>query len=345
MAYKLLKWKIIMMSIICFLGFGLIASPAFTQKPVEIKFGYAPPPGMSPHEAFAEFKRVLEKKSGGQFKVSLFPAAQLGGDRAVMEACQAGNLQMSASSTQNASVFTDAFRPFDLPFIMQTRESAYKVLDGPIGREVTARVEEQTGMKVLIFTEYGGMRQMWNTKKEVRVPADLEGMKIRAVMSPVEMAILKGFGANPVSLDWHEVYTALKQGTIDGQGNSIELMYVAKHYEVQPYCTMLNYIWSAEPAYINARFYNNLSKEKQGMLLEAAHEALIYGRKYAQENEERCLKECKEYGIKFYIPTVEERQEWVNAVAPKIWHQFKNDIGADRIEKVLRAQGILVNFE
>jgi len=345
MSYTLSKRKVfVILSIICFLGIGFFLSPAFAEDTIEIKFGYAPPPGMSPHEAFAKFKEVLEKISGGKIKVSLFPAGQLGGDRAVMEACQAGNLEMCASSTQNASVFTDAFRPFDLPYMMQSRESAYEILDGPIGKEVADRVEEQTGMKVLIFTEYGGMRQMWNTKKEAKVPADLKGMKIRAVMSPVEMAILKGFGANPVSLDWHEVYTALKQGSIDGQGNSIELMYIAKHYEVMPYCTILNYIWSGEPAYINANFFNSQSKENQKMILEAAHEALIYGRQYAKDNEDRCFQKSKEYGIKFYTPTNDEMKKWREAVAPKIWNQFKDKIGKEKIEKVLKAQGVEFRF-
>jgi len=166
---------ILMIAIFCLCTF---LNTAFAENSLEIKFGYAPPPGMSPHEAFAKFKEILEQKSGGKIKVSLFPAGALGGDRAVMEACQAGNLQMSASSTQNASVFTDAFRPFDLPFIIQSRESAYKLLDGPIGIEVAANVEKQTGMKVLIFTEYGGMRQMWNTKRVAKVPNDLRGLKM-----------------------------------------------------------------------------------------------------------------------------------------------------------------------
>lgn len=295
------------MSIICLVGIGIIASPAFAQTPIEIKFGYAPPPGLTPHEAYVRFKEVLEKNSGGQFKVSLFPAGQLGGDRAVMEACQAGNLQMAASSTQNASVFTDAYRAFDLPFIMQSSESSNKVLDGPIGMETAARVEAQTRMKVLMVVPFGGFRQIWNGKKELRVPKDITGMKIRAVMSPVEMAILKGFGANPVALDWNEVYTGLKQKTIDGLPMTMEGIFVYNMHEVMPYCIVLDYIWSGEPTYINATFYNKLSKEQQEMISAAAHEALIYGRKYAQESEERCIKKMKEYGSKIYTPTVEEK--------------------------------------
>ncbi len=304
----------------------------------EIRFGYAPPPGMAPDVTYKKFKEIVEKESGGKIKVSLFGAAQLGGDRAVVEACQAGNLEMACGSTQNWSVFTKAFRVFDLPFIIKGGESAYRILDGEIGKQVIAQFEKETGLKFIIFTEYGGLRHMWQNRKEVRVPADLAGMKIRAVMSPIEMAILRGLGANPTALDWGEVYAALKQKTIDGQGNSIELMYLVKHYEVLPYCTILNYVWSAEPAAMNPKFFAKLPQDLQQLVLSAARRAELVGRDYTKEREPWYRKKCEEAGVKFYEPKPEEMKLWVAKVVPSIWDQFKKEIGEDILQKVTKAQ-------
>jgi tripartite ATP-independent transporter DctP family solute receptor len=318
---------------VVFFGCGLAWAADF-----EIRFGYAPPPGMAPDVTFKKFKEIVEKESKGKIQVSLFGSAQLGGDRAVIEACQSGNLEMACGSTQNWSVFTKAFRVFDLPFMMKSRESAYKILDGEIGKQVIAQFEKETGLKFVIFTEYGGMRHMWQNRKEVRVPADLAGMKIRAVMSPIEMAILRGFGANPTALDWGEVYAALKQKTIDGQGNSLELMYLAKHYEVLPYCTILSYVWSAEPAAINRKFFEKLPKDLQNLVLSAARRAELAGRDYTKEREPWYRKKCEEAGVKFYDPKPEEMKLWINKVVPSVWDQFKKEIGEDNIQRVKNAQ-------
>lgn len=313
-------------------------SGAAEGKEITIRLAHPMAPGNNVTIGYEKFKELVEQKSNGKVKVQLYGNTVLGSDRVTMESVQKGTLEMASSSSPNMANFSPKFMVFDLPYITspENQQKLYKALDeGELGKYFT-QVSEEIGLKPIMFSEYG-YRNFVTTKKEIKTAADLANLKLRTTDSPVEVAVAKALTANPTPIAWGEVYTALQQGTIDGQGNTFGLLYSAKHHEALKYAMDSEHNYSMHILMINKKYFDGLPKDVQDILVTSGKEALDYQRKISAELEAKAKQDFINAGIKIHELTPEQRAEFKEKTK-SVWTMFPDKIPQDLIDMVVNAQ-------
>lgn len=271
-----------------------------------------------------KFKEVVEEKTNGEITVTVYADNALGADREVIEATQIGDIDITLSNPAPlAATYTDLLL-FDTPFLFDTREDAFEILDGEIGQEIAKGVESKN-LKILSYPENGWRNLTAN--KPVHTPEDLKGMKIRVMENNIQIATWKALGANPTPMAFNEVFTALQQGTIDAQENPVELIFDNKLNEVQSHLIMTKHMYNPLILAMNLDKFNSLNEEYQNIILEAAKAATEYERETAPKYEEESIKKIEEDKTTDLIElTDEERAAFKEAV------QSVNDVVRDSME-------------
>jgi len=242
-----------------------------------------------------KISELIKEKTSGKVTLDVFGNSQLGSERDLIEGLQLGTVQMTCVSTAPLSGFTDMFLVFDLPFLFETTDIARAVLDSEVGTEILSSVEEQ-GLVGLAWFE-NGFRNVTNNKQPIEKPEDLKGMKIRTMENQMHMAAFQAMGADPTPMAMGEVFTALQQGTIDGQENPIPIIETNKFDEVQKYVSLTGHLYSPTPVFIAKDFFDTLPAEYQTAVKEAATEAAPYEREQIDIQTESGLKALEERGM------------------------------------------------
>ena len=255
-----------------------------------------------------------------------------------MASAQLGNLEMSSSSTPNLASFSKSYMAFDLPYITfpENQQKLYAALDdGPL-REKLAQVADSIGLVPVMYSEFG-YRSFTSATRPISNAASYKGLKVRTTDSPVEVAVAKALGMNPTPIAWGETYTALQQGTVDGEGNTYSLLNDAKHTEVLKYATDSQHNYSMHVLLINKKFFNKLPKETQDMIMEAGKEALAWQRQESVTLEQAAEKAFEDRGIAIYRLSADERKELIDMTRP-VWDEFKSDMPQDLIQLIVDTQ-------
>lgn len=324
---------IIILVIFTFVSFALIGNDALNQNTiagqsdeVTLRLGQSKAGSHPVSIGIDRFAELVEEKSNGKITVDTFHDSVLGSDREVIESAQRGSLELASSSTPNMTSFTNYFTAWDLPYIFEDKDEVYKAVDGKPG-EIIRKEMEKSGFKVIFFPDYG-FRQVVNNVRPVNLPKDMAGLKIRTTNSRIEQADFREFGASPTPVAWSEVFTALQQGTVEGEGNSYSLLWDSKHQEVLNYATEVNYNYSSDIVVMNKDKFDKLPIEYQDIIMEAGVEATEWQRALANEREEEAKQQFIDYGIEVYEPTPEEMKIWKQTVEP-VWDQFVREGAAD----------------
>ncbi|CAK7003199.1 MAG: 2,3-diketo-L-gulonate-binding periplasmic protein YiaO [Desulfovibrio sp.] len=308
----------------------MLAMPGQAQaKKMVLKFGHGASEGTAMHVGWVKFKELIEKESKGEIIFELYPNQQIGGDRELIEATQLGSIAGCSPSTSPVAAFNSDFFVFDVPFMFANREAAYKVLDGAPGKAVL-KTGEKYELKGLGFFE-NGFRNLTNSKRPVRTPADAAGLKLRTMENPLHLAAWRAIGANPTPMAYGELFTALQQKTVDGQENPMELIFQSKFYEVQPYLTKTQHIYTPYVLLMNLELWNDLTPAQQEMFQRCADEAVAYQRKAAAELDKIAEEGIRKGGTEVLEITPEELalfQEAVKVVLPEVKKRVNKDIYA-----------------
>jgi tripartite ATP-independent transporter DctP family solute receptor len=192
--------------------------------------------------AIDTFAREVEKRTDGRYKVQNFYSGALGAERESIEALQLGTLDLTMTSTGPVPNFVPDVAILDIPFLFRDYAQARAVLDGPIGQDMLQKFEPK-GIHGLAWGE-NGFRNMTNSKHPVMVPEDLKGLKMRTMENPVHIQAYRAFGIIPTPMAFTEVFTALQQGTVDGQENPLSVITAAKLDQVQKYLTLTGHVYS-----------------------------------------------------------------------------------------------------
>jgi tripartite ATP-independent transporter DctP family solute receptor len=305
----------------------VIPSSASAAKKIVMKVSHATAESTAVHAGWVKFKELVEKGSHGEIVVEIYPNGQMGSDRELIEATQLGNLAGATVSTSPVAAFDSNFFILDIPFMFTNRADVYKVLDGTQGKTLLKSCEKYQ-LKCPGFFE-NGFRHLTNSKRPVRTPADLKGMKLRTMENPVHMMAWKALGANPTPMAFGELFTALQQKTVDGQENPMELIFFTKFSEVQPYLTKTQHIYTAYVVLFNLELWNELSTAQQDLLQKSVDEAVVYQRKMATEAEKIAEEGIRKGGTEILEITPEERsqfQQAVKVVLPEVTKRVNKDI-------------------
>ncbi len=236
-----------------------------------IKFGTV---GSETHPSVAglkRFKESVESRSGGKIKVNLFYNGALGSDQAVVSSMQGGTVEMSVMNTGILASVAKELAIFDFPFLFANEKESDALVDGPVGRKLHARLEEK-GLVGLSYWELG-FRQITNSKRPLAKVEDIEGLKLRVIPNPINVAWVKALGANPTPMPFPEVYAGLEQKAIDGQENPVAVIASSKFFEVQKHIALTNHQYNPQSVVMSKKFWDGLSAAEKKLLDDAADEA------------------------------------------------------------------------
>jgi len=248
-------------------------SSTWVHSQTVIKFAHYGPTSDPVHVGALKFKEVLEKESGGAYKVEIFPQEQLGKGADMIIGTQVGSIDVSVTGNPFFGGVSPEQAALDIPFLFRTVDHAYRVIDGPIGRELMDKFEAR-GLKGLAYWEIG-FRNITNSVRPIRTPADLKGIKLRTTPNPMHIEAFKIWGANPTPMAISEVYLALNTKTVDGQENPTVHIAKMKFQEVQKYMSVTRHAFTAAPMVMNLAKFKALTPQQQAMFMKAAKEGAI----------------------------------------------------------------------
>lgn len=287
------------------------------------------------YKGLLKFKEIVEEKTNGAIKVETYHSGQLGDDRAMMEALQLGTQEMTIPSTAPIANFVPDFSVFDIPFLFPNEQVADKVLlESEIAQQLLDKLPEND-MIGLAYWE-NGFRNLTNSKRAVATVEDFKGLKIRTMENQLHLAAFKALGANPTPMAFSELFTAMQQGTVDGQENPIATIYLQKFYEVQNHVSLTNHVYSPFVALLSKKFWDESTPEQQEILKQAAVEAGQLERQLNREANTKYLESLKAEGVTVTEITPEARAEMQALITPVV-DQFADQIGKDTVEKVRAA--------
>lgn len=282
------------------------------------------------HLGLQKFAELLDEKTNGRVAIEIFPSAQLGNESDLTEGVIMGTVDMALINSGNLASYTDAYSLFDLPFLFRDADHARSVITGEIGQDCLDSLES-LGIKGLANWE-AGFFCIWNNKRPIVEPEDVVGLKIRANNNPIHIAAYTALGVAATTMGWSEVYTAIQNGTVDGVSVAITSMYTANIQEVAPYISTSGEFYVTAPLIMNADLYNGLPEDIQTAISEAAAEATEYQIQVNGELVETFLQNLEDEG---YQITEIDQAAFKEKCWDKVYDQFVDQIGADRIEDVL----------
>ena len=261
------------------------------------------------------FAELVAERSGGNVTVAVFPNDQLANGNASrgIEMIASGSVDLAAYATCTLAVIDEKLPVATIPWIFEDYDEAVAVIDST-GKDYYAERLAMKGMTYL-GSFHNGFRQLTNSKHEVRTPEDVEHLKIRVPGSVVFMGFFNALGADPTAMDWSEVFTAIQQGTLDGQENGVSITDSSKMYEVQDYLTLWNYSYESDLFIANTEVWESLEPKTQELLAECASEACDWGRETLVNEEAATIEKFKEEGMTVTYLTDEEMAAFEEAVA------------------------------
>jgi tripartite ATP-independent transporter DctP family solute receptor len=283
-----------------------------------------------------KWQERVDKESNGRIRIQIYPNASLANNnqRTELDMVQSGAIDASLESTITLSTLNPSFTAFSIPWLFPDYKKAAEVCDGPVGEKFLSLLPE----KNLVGLAYGvnGFRQITNNKREIKSPADLKGLKIRIPLIKMYIDFFKLYGADPSSMNFGELMTALASGTMDGQENPVHVLSSAKLYEIQKYCTVWNYSYDPLVLCINKNFYEQFSPADQEMLKKTAQEAFSLQRDYVAQHEVETLEELKGKGMKVTVLTPAQLEPFKKSAQP-IYNQYRREIGVSLMDEMIKA--------
>lgn len=283
-----------------------------------LKLAHGLDPTHPVHKAMVYMADRVAEKSEGELKIQIYPSGQLGSEQQCVELLQIGSLAITKVSAAVMESFTDVYKVLGLPYIFNSKEHSWRVLDGEIGKELLLSTEKYW-IRGLCFYD-AGSRSFYTIDKPILSPDDLDGLKIRVMKSITAMELIKAMGGSPTPISWGELYTALQSGVVDGAENNPPSFYTSHHYEVCRHYSLNEHTSVPDVLIISTTIWNQLSDQEKKWLQEAVDESIVVQRKYWAESEKESLEEVQKAGVKIYYP---DKKPFAEKVEP-IYERYRD---------------------
>ena len=314
-----------------------LAGSALAQTPIVIKFSHVVANDTPKGKAADFFAKRAGELTKGKVKVEVYANSTLYKDKEELEALQLGAVQMLAPSLAKfGPLGVKEFEVFDLPFIFDNYAELHKVTQGPLGKQLLAKLDAK-GIEGLAFWDNGF--KSFSANKPLRTSDDFKGLKMRIQSSKVLESQMRAVGALPQVMAFSEVYQALQTGVVDGTENPPSNLYTQKMYEVQKNVSITNHGYLGYAVITNKKFWDGLPADIRGQLEKAMEEATTYANKIAQEENDSAMAKVKASGKSdVYTPTAQERMALKKAMI-KVHKEMESRIGADTLREVYKETG------
>ena len=283
----------------------------------------------------------VKEKTQGRINIKLYPGVSLiqGDQTREFSALRQGVIDMAVGSTINWSPQVKQLNLFSLPFLFPDYAAVDAVTQGDVGKSIFATLDK-AGVMPLAWGE-NGYREISNSKKAIKTPEDLKGLKIRVVGSPLFLDTFTALGANPTQMSWADAQPAMASGAVDGQENPISVYQAAKlHTVAQKHITMWGYMNDPLVFVVNKDIWNSWTPADREAVRQAAIEAgkeeIAIARKGMVEEGKPLLKEIAAHGVTITQLSPAEREAFVKATRP-VHDKWKNQIGADLVQAAEKA--------
>ena len=320
--------RAVCLAIVWLLGFGR----HLPENRWTVKFSHVYT-SSSDYQLMAErFRDLMAERTDGRFRVVIYPSGQLGGERVGFEQLQAGAQEMAISGTPVLTGWVPEGQIFDLPFLFADRDQGLRVLNGPLGDWWRELLLERTGVRSLGFLDYG-FRHVYNSKRPIRAPSDLAGLKLRVLQSATYLAAYQALGVQATPMNYGEVYSALQQGVIDGGEANVIGFVNDRFFEVGKYFSFTSITYNPITLLINEQFFQSLPESVREDVVVCAKKALAYQSEVARELEHKAFETMKAEKVVISYPDLEP---FSSLVRPKVWETLRARLsdGENLLEKL-----------
>ncbi|AIY04680.1 C4-dicarboxylate ABC transporter, substrate-binding protein [Planococcus sp. PAMC 21323] len=261
-----------------------------------LQAGHSLPDDHPYHIALQEMADAVEERTDGQVTIEIFANSEIGAERELTEGMGLGTVDLVVSSTAPVTNFVPELGVLDVPFLFQDRESAVEVLEGDIGDDLFAKMEEN-GIIGLSWGE-NGYRHITNAIRPIETPEDLKGLKIRTQENEIHLAAFEALGAQPTPMAWTEAITALQQGVVDAQENPAIVADQFSLYDAnQKYMSLTGHVYSVAIYMLSQKTYDELPEELRDIVVEEGQKAGAKERELIVEMEKESLQTLKDQGM------------------------------------------------
>lgn len=336
-----------MLAMVCVIGLlaacgddssATVASSDGKVKAKTIRVGHEATEETAVHLGIQKFADLVNEKSDDELFVEVFANSTMGSNREMLESLQNGTLEAALPTTAPLSSFTNKSLLFDLPYLFTNREAAEHVLDGKIGDQVMADLEE-SGFIGLGWMTQGFRHIVVNTDKPVTKPDDLKGIRIRTIDNPIHIAHFEELGASAAPIAFTEVFTAMQQGVVDGLENPYANIDTMGFNEVGEYLVETSHIYDAIPILFSEVVWEQLTPEQQTILKDSAKEASQYERDLQEEMDGKIREKYENdpKGIQVSKLSDEERAVFLEKAQP-VYDKYEDKVGKELIEEAFKEQ-------
>lgn len=254
----------------------------------------------------------VEEYSNGTLKITHFPDNQLGNDEQSFAMAQTGECDIAVGSTSSVAVTYNDLYVYDIPYLFLNKQEVYDVgFNGEAGKAILDGFSDYN-LKGLAFWE-NGFRNITTNNKDVATVSDLNGLKIRTMANEIHLAAWQAMGANPTPMAFGELFTALQQGTVDGQENPLGIITGNKFEEIEKYCTLTEHVYTPYYVVINLSKWNSLTAEQQEALTKALEETTTRQYELSQQYEDEAVSVMEAAGCAVRTLTDEEKMSFKEA--------------------------------
>ena len=317
--------------------FTSMASAA--SKPVKIKLAYMPPE-LTPEECVETtiaytFRDYLETNFPDRFQIELYPAGQLGSYADTYAGCSDGSIEIALVNVTTISTVDKNLNVWQIPGSINSLAQMRAVLSSEEAMATFDNVNKQTGTRILMGFS-AGARHFTNNVREVKTPADMNGIAFRTMENPLYVKMVEAMGGVAVPMSSSEMYSALQNGVIEGQENPVASIIADMTYQVQKYLTLDGHVYSLAFMVCNDNWFNKLDADLQEGVLEAAKLAFEASNERVDALEATGLEFLKTTGgMQVYEPTEEELKDWHEQCYQGAINYVVEQIGQEKVDEFM----------
>ena len=325
--------------LVVFLALSIIAVAASTGSAASYKPEYKMSVAVGPQgpwgESAAKFAELVKERTQGRINIKPYYALQLAAGQQINEyfITVKGVADFAQGSTINWSPAVKELTIFSMPFLFPNYKALDAVQNGEPGKKIW-KISEEKGVVCLAWGE-NGFREVTNSKRPVRKPEDMEGLKLRVPGTPIFIETFRALGANPMAINWGEALTAFQQRTVDGQENPIVSMLIPyKLWEVHEHVTLWHYAIDPLLLGVNKETWSSFTPQDQEIITKAAQEAMAWNKQAARkglEDSTEAIEFLKSKGMQVVTLTPAEVEAFKAKVKP-VYEKWAKEIGPELVE-------------
>ena len=327
------------------MALGLVMLTGAAGAQTTLRYGMTLPQGENADwRAASAFKAYVEFNSGGKLKVEIYPANQLGGERQMAEQVRDGALDIAFVADGALGGFYPKIQVFAIPYLFPSAPIAWEVLRGPVAQGLAADINKSLGFHVLNFSE-NGFRDFTNSKRPIRTPEDMKGLKMRTMESPDYITMMQSMGSAATPINAAEMVMALQQNVVDGQENAPSTINMMGIADVQKFMSVDEHVFSAMLLIMADDSLAKLTPDQRKVVRDAAMLQASVNNSERARSTQANIDQIKAKGVQVYMTSPAEKELFKAAAQAPVVEYIRSQVGNELVDAMLadvkRAQKVV----